>query len=130
MAKINVTGNAVVITSTVKFEDIAKAKKYRPDALILCEEKGGELTPVFGVDVGREAKWNEYGITFNGKTHNDGFATLTELIPTIEEGLEEAIADLYGAVILKLNKFEEKFPAALEEIKAEREKVLGTISIQ
>lgn len=130
MAKINVTGNAVVITSTLKVADIIKVKKYRPDALILNEEKDGKKVPVFGIGYSDSGKWNEIGIEFNGKTHDDdGYATFTELIPSGVTNLQESLADLYGGIILKINAFEEQFPAVLEEIQKEREAVLSTIEI-
>lgn len=50
MAKIVIAGDAVVVTSAIKLEDLRNIKKYRPAALIL---KGGEdgKEPIFAVDV-------------------------------------------------------------------------------
>ena len=39
MAKVVIAGDAVVITSSMKLEDLLTIAKYRPDALVL---KGGE----------------------------------------------------------------------------------------
>ncbi len=39
MAKVKTMGQAIVVVSEVKLEDIKKIQKYRPEALVL---KGGE----------------------------------------------------------------------------------------
>ena len=48
MAKIVIAGDAVVVTSAMKLEDIKTIEKYRPKELVL---KGGEdgKEPIFGV---------------------------------------------------------------------------------
>ena len=129
MARINVVGNAIVLSSELKLEDIKKAEKYRPDALVMKDEDGVE---VFKVSVGKYPSANEFGITFNGETHGDngGNATCTWLVDDgIGEDTKETIADLYGSAMIQLGKFETTFPAALEEIKAEREAVLAQITL-
>lgn len=127
MSKVKVTGNAVVIESKIKFADIETVKKYRPDALTLTDE---EKNPLFRVDVGTAPKANEFGIVFDGKTHDEaGYATYTQLIPASGANVKEAIADFYGKTVLLLNKYEEAFPAILADIKAERDAVLGTIEL-
>lgn len=128
MAKIKVTGNAAVITSAIKFADIEKAEKYRPDALKLKDEEG--KNEIFAISIGINPQANGYGIVFDGKTHDEnGYATYTQLIPCIEEGLEEAIADFYGEAILKLNKLEEVFDARIKEIDDERKAILSQIEL-
>ena len=127
MAKINVVGNAVVLTSSMKYEDVQKAEKYRPDALVLKDEKGKEL---FKVATGKYPTANEYGVVFNGHTQADGFATGTWIVADeITEDAKEQLADLYGAALLKLGKLEETFGKAIEEIDKEREGVLAQIEL-
>lgn len=128
MAKINVVGNAIVLSSSIKLDDIKKAEKYRPEALVLKDDDGNEI---FKVSAGRHPAANEYGITFSGSTHGDeGLATCTWVVDGgIEGDAKEKVADIYGAALIKLGKFEEFFPAALESIDAEREAVLAQISL-
>ena len=129
MAKINVTGNACVITSSIKYADIVKAKKYRPDALVLKDEEGKK--EIFRIDVGCKPQATEYGVVFDGRTHDeDGFATYTTLIDDICGKIEEGIADIYGAALIGLNKIEKAFPEHIAAIDAEREAILGQISVQ
>lgn len=128
MATIKVIGNAVVIESAIKFADIEQVKKYRPDALTLTDE---EKNPLFRIDVGSKPQANEFGIVFDGKTHDEnGYATYTQLIPATGGNVKDAIADIYGKTVLLLTKYEEAFPAVLADIKAEREAVLDSIKLQ
>ena len=50
MAKVIIAGDAVVVKSAIKYEDLKAVKKYRPEALTL---KGGEdgKEPIFSVFV-------------------------------------------------------------------------------
>lgn len=130
MAKLNVIGNAAVITSTIKYEDIKTVKKYRPDALVLYDGEGEKKKPVFAIDVGAPQA-NQICIIFNGKTHDDdGFATYTELIPSSAGNIKEELADIFGATLTGLKKIEATFPAIIEEIKTDREAVLGLINLE
>mgnify|MGYP007102082194 CR=1 FL=1 len=81
MAKITIAGEAVIITSALKLEDIKKVQKYRPKELVL---KGGE------------------------------------------DGKE---ADKLGAAMVNLKKLEEKLPAVLAEIDAEKAEIMANITI-
>ena len=128
MAKIKVVGNAVVLESEIKFEDIKKVEKYRPDALTMKDEDG---KPVFRVATGVNPSANEISVVFNGSTHDDEkHATCTWIVNSgIGEGFKSELADMYGAAILKLNKFEEMLPGIVEEIGKEREAVLSTITL-
>ena len=128
MAKITVTGNAIVLTSSIKYADIEVAKKYRPGALKLTDKDGKEL---FAIDVGYKPQANEFGVVFNGKTHDEaGYATHTMLFDTCDDGdLKGKIADIYGEALIGLGKIEAEFGARVEEINKEREAVLAQIEL-
>ena len=51
MAKVKTMGQAIVVVSEVKLEDIKKIQKYRPEALVL---KGGEdnKEEIFRIGIG------------------------------------------------------------------------------
>ena len=132
MAKITIVGNAVVITSTLKLEEIYRVKKYRPDALTL---KGGEdgKEPIFCIGVGSVGKINQYGAEFDGETHDERkLATITLLLDGFgeTEDLKEFIADGIGAWVATLGKLEAQIPAVLEEIDAERAEIMANITVQ
>lgn len=131
MAKITVTGSAVVITSAVKYEDIEKVQKYRPDALTLKNE---EKEPVFRIGVTDRGPGgiDKYGASFGGHTFDENrLATITLMTiggDTAEE-IKDAIADKYGAALLSINKIEATLPTVIDEINAERDLIRGAITV-
>lgn len=132
MAKITIVGEAVVITSALKLEDIKTLSKYRPQALVL---KGGEdgKEPIFRIAATDKSKGsiNKYGAEFGGETHDDKkLATITLVCGNTDGGdIREKVAEDIGTAILDLNKLEAALPAVLEEIKAEKTAVLENITI-
>lgn len=128
MAKITITGQAVVVTSSLALKDIEAVKKYRPDELIL---KGGEdgKEPIFVLDAGGDSI-NKYGASFNKETRDDEKkATLTMLTTYKGDNIKEVVADELGSAIINLNKLEEKLPKVINEIKVETESVMSDISV-
>ncbi len=131
MAKIVIAGDAVVVTSAIKYEDLLTVKKYRPDALIL---KGGEdgKEPIFGVNVtnGGVGEINQYGATFGMATRDDEkLATLTMLATGVAADIENFVADKIGGALINLNKLEATLPNVIAEINAEKKAVLEAITV-
>ena len=131
MAKIVVAGDAVVVTSAMKLEDIKTIQKYRPNALIL---KGGEdgKEPIFRLGVCKcgAGEINKYGAEFGSETHDDEKkAVMTLSLNTDKDNVKDVVADTIGAYVMTLNKLEETLPAVLEEIAAEKERILANITI-
>ena len=132
MAKILIAGNAAVITSAVKLDDIKTIAKYRPEALVL---KGGEdgKEPIFAISVaGRGVgEIGQYGAVFSAETHNeDKLATITIGLADIGEAdIKEFVADKLGGALTKLNKLEATLPEVITDIEAEKATVLGNISV-
>ena len=129
MAKIVIAGEAVVITSAIKLSDLRKIAKYRPNALVL---KGGEdgKEPIFRVGVcSGSGKINKYGAEFGAETHDDAKLATITLVLGIDGDVREAVAEAVGASILNLNKLEETLPAVLAEIDAEKDAILGNITV-
>lgn len=127
MAKVTIVGQAIVLTSTLKLEDIKKVKKYRPDALIL---KGGEdgKEPIFAIGVG-SSDVNKYGVSFEKESRDGGFATMTATTNFDGDNIGEFVADELGEVLINLGKLEEKIPGIIGEIDAERAKIMANITI-
>ncbi len=132
MSKITISGEAVVVTSSVKLEDYEKVAKYRPDALVL---KGGEdgKEPIFRVGVVRSGAGSigKYGAEFATATHDDEkLACITMLFTgSSDADIKETVADEIGAAVLNLNKLEATIPAVLSEIKAEKDRILASITV-
>ena len=130
MAKITIAGNAVVVTSSMKFEDLQLIKKYRPKALELKGgEDGKELIFKIFVGVGGSGDINEEGAVFCGADHTEEKLAVITMGLNVSGDVKEAIADQIGYPVMKLNKLEETLPAVVEEIRAEKQTVLSNINI-
>jgi hypothetical protein len=132
MAKVVVTGNALVVTSTIKFEDLKLVKKYRPEALTLFEGEGKEKTPVFKIGIGKSGNGdlNKYGAEFCGATHDDDkYAVITLIHEFNGEDIKEEVSDLIGTSILKLNKLEAELPAVVQEIADEKAAIMENVTL-
>lgn len=128
MAKITLTGDALVIKSAVKMEDWKLVEKYRPESLTITDEEGNQL---FKVGLSGTGGISDYGITFTGKTHDEnGYATLTQGCKIVtDKDIKEELADYVGSAILKLNELENKIPDIIEEIKSEKIRIMNNITI-
>lgn len=134
MAKISIVGEAVVITSALKLEDIKTVAKYRPAALTLMGGEDGK-EPIFKLGVGDHGTINQYGAEFAAATHDDEkLATMTLIMQVSDDAtaddIKELVADGIGGYVATLNKLEAAIPAVLEEIKVEREAIMASISVQ
>lgn len=130
MAQIVIAGDAAVITSSLKLEDIRTVEKYRPKELVLYGGEDGK-EPVYAVGSTNGAgNINAVGASFGRETRDDRkLATITMVIPSNVADAKEFIADSLGAAVINLNKLEQKIPAVLEEIANEKAEVLSNISI-
>ena len=129
MAKVIIAGDAVVITSDVKLEDIKLVKKYRPEALTLFEGEGKEKEAVFRIGIGCGGI-GKYGAEFDAETRDDEkLATLTTLIPAGTADAKAYVSDTFGRAILKLNKLEATLPGVIEEIAAEKAAIEANITV-
>ena len=132
MAKVVVAGDAVVVTSDFKFEDLETIAKYRPEALVLM---GGEdnKEKVFVVSVNKRGVGdiNKYGATFNSESHDEAKrATITFVVDWADgNDIKERVADAFGSAITNLNALEQTLPQILEEIAKEKEAIKESISI-
>ena len=126
MAKITIAGDAAVVTSAMKLEDIKTIEKYRPKELVL---KGGEdgKEPIFAVGTTNGAgNINSFG----AETRDDEkLACITLFLDGVTGDVKDWVADRLGAAIINLNKLEEKLPAVLDEIAAEKANVLSNITV-
>lgn len=130
MAKITIAGDAVVVTSSMKLEDIKTIHKYRPEALVL---KGGEdgKEELFRIGLSHGAgSINKFGASFGAATNDDAkLAVMTLIITDRGENVVTTVADTIGADVQKLNKLEATLPAVLEEIGAEKKQIVDNITV-
>lgn len=131
MAKIVIAGDAVVVTSALKLEDIKTIEKYRPNDLVL---KGGEdgKEPIFALGTTSGAgNINSVGASF-GREASDGsgLACITMVktgVPT--EEVKEWAADTLGSAIINLNALEAKLPEVLTAIADQKATVMANITV-
>ena len=127
-ATVTVIGEAAVITSGLKLDDIKAAEKYRPKALELCDDEG---EPYFAIGTSEDTPGaiGQYGATFSETTDADGKATITMNI-TRGENVKKKLLDKIGGALLNLNKIEEGFGAVIEEINADKAKIEAMIEVK
>lgn len=131
MAKITIAGDAVVVTSALKLEDIKTIAKYRPKSLFLMGGDDGK-EPIFGIGVTDGCgNINEVGASFGRESHDaEKLAVITMCTNGAVSGdIKEWVADHIGGAIINLNKLEEKLPAVLAEIEAEKAAVMSNIIV-
>lgn len=128
MANITIAGKAVVITSTLKLEDIKTVGKYRPKALSVYGGEDGK-EEIFAIKAGCSESVSQYGICFADETRDEKLATVTMTTNYDGDDIEGYVADRLGAAIVHLNKLEETLPAVIEEIAAERASVMSNITV-
>ena len=132
MAKINVVGDAVVVTSELKYPDIERIKKYRPEALTLYGGEDGK-EPVFCIGLTSRSRGclNAIGAEFGGMSHDGSEKATITMIPTIPAGadIKEVIADTFGAGIALLERMEAKLPEVLNAINTERDTIMSHIEV-
>ena len=131
MAKIVKFGEAVVITSAAKLEDLKKIAKYNPDALVLKEEnEEGMKEPVFSVGISgnRSGSVGKYGIEFGG-CDEQGYAQVTLDYTGPVAGVKEALADSLGRQIVQLNKLEAGLDGVLRQIDEDVAAIMANIEV-
>lgn len=131
MAKVVIAGDAVVITSSMKLEDLLTIAKYRPNALVL---KGGEdnKETIFRISANKngDGEINKYGATFGSESHDEEkLATITVFLNRADGDVKEQVADALGSALINLGALEETLPAVLEEIAAEKATVMDSITV-
>lgn len=129
-AKGVIAGNAFVVTSTAKLEDLKTIKKLRPKALELYEGTGSDKQLVFAVGLTEKSAGhlNENGATFSPCTSKNGCATITYNFTGACDNMAAEVEDKFGLALLRLNQIEKTFAAVLEDIKADSEAIKGMIS--
>jgi hypothetical protein len=106
MSKTKIVGNAVVITSDLKAEEILKVKKFTKSGLKLKDEKGNEI---FAIDYtpGGCSSISEHGIIY-AETNAEGYAQISLLISedVKPEDRMAVILDKYAIALGNLNTLE------------------------
>ena len=130
MAKVVIAGDVVVVTSSLKLDEIRTIERFRPSALnLMGGENNNEVVFAIGTTTG-QGSITQHGACFGGESHTDEkLATVTLTHGRASGEVKEWIADNLGAAIINLKKLEEELPAVLETIKSERDEVITGIVV-
>jgi hypothetical protein len=127
--RVKIAGNAVVLTSELKFETIKKLEKYNPDALCLVENRKDEEVEIFRIQTGAKASISKYGIVF-ATANKNGCANVTFMIPEDITDKVSYVKDNYATILLMLKDIEAvatvasaEFDEAYEKLNEEIEEV-------
>ena len=120
--RIKIAGNAVVLTSKLKFATIQKMEKYNPSALCLTETKKDEEIEIFRIATGKTSSIGKYGITFM-EANKDGYAIATILLPENTTDKKAYIKDNLGNAIFMLTDLEALVETACAELEAAYDKL-------
>ena len=124
--KIKISGDAFVLTSTIKEEEMALLKKNKPDALKIKDEDGNDVFCV-GYNTGRPSI-SAFGITFGGTTRDENKnLTLTCPIPAGTVSAKEYVADIVNGVKANVEKIEKKVATDYTKVSEARKKLLDEI---
>ena len=105
-ARVRILGNAFVITSKLKFENIKKMEKLSNETLCLVEiEKNDTINEVFRISTGKVASISPYGITYN-EANTEGYAIATSTFPADVTDKKAFIKDNLAKVMLMLDELE------------------------
>ncbi len=115
--RIKIVGNALVLTSKLKFATIQKMEKYNKDALCLVEVKNDEENEIFRIGTGKTSAIGKYGITFM-EASKEGNATATVLFPEGVTNKREYVKDNFANVLFMLNDLEDVVNTVCAELEA------------
>lgn len=115
--RIKIAGNAIVLTSKLKFETIQKMEKYNKDALCLIEAKKDEEKEIFRISTGKLGSISKYGIVF-AEANKEGYATATTLFPENVTDKKAYIKDNFGTALFMLDDLEESVKTSCAELEA------------
>jgi hypothetical protein len=129
MSKVKIIGNAVVITSDLKVEEILKVKKFTKSGLKLRDEKGNEI---FAIDYrpGANSSISEHGIVY-GEVNTEGYAQVSLLMAedVKPEDRMNVLLDDFAIALGNLNTLETYIREAATELEGTVETIKSSIEV-
>lgn len=129
MSKVKIVGNAVVITSDLKVEEILKVKKFTKSGLTLKDEKGNDI---FAIDYcpGANGSISEHGVVY-AETNAEDYAQLSLLLAedVKAEDRMDVILDNYAIALGNLKTLETYIREAATELNATVENIKDGIEV-
>lgn len=140
MSKVKVTGNALVVTSSLKWEDLILVAAHRPDELNLYTDET-KTNQIFAIKLlspymGTTGAISDCAVVFEGPSRDEGKKAIVSVLidgavacDCDDNDLKEYVAAYYGEALANLNKLENNLPSVIAEIKKEKEKIMEAIEI-
>lgn len=129
MAKTKIFGEAIVITSTLKLDELKSVSKYYKEKLNLYGgEDGKEL--LFGIRVAPDGMGvlSADGAFFAPTSRVEGgYATITMTVPSGVEDAKKWMVDTHGGALMHLAELEKKLPDVIAKIVADEKAVAESI---
>lgn len=129
--KIQLHGNAIVITSALKKEAITEIANYNPEALTLYEKVEDKKSPVFVIKNGTNGSFTKNGIVFDD-SNEDGFAQTTLVVDLKGVSAEKKVQSLvneHARTIALANALEDQIKGAAVDITKAREVAKESIEV-
>jgi hypothetical protein len=113
MAKIRAIDQALVITSELTNEQLAKASKYFPEVLTLTTKNDdGKTVPLFSVKYGGQAEAGKYGVVFPEGPKAEKASLTINIDKLSKEKRVELVKDKYGVILVNLIAVEKAYADA------------------
>lgn len=129
MAKTKIFGEAIVITSTLKLDDLKAVNKYYKEELNLYGGKTGDDL-LFGIRVAPSGKGSlcPAGAVFSPVSRVEGgYATITMDIPAGVSDAKKWMVEEHGGALMHLDELEKKLPDVVTKIAAAERAVAESI---
>lgn len=130
--KIKLFGDAVIVVSNLKRDDIKKANKFCKDALTLKKKLNDDKAqPVFTMMLGGGGSLNSNGVVFDSVTE-DGFACTTlcgNPVPMTQSEKAEQFLEQYATALAHAEELETQITNALHEHNALIDRVSTSVEI-
>lgn len=131
MAKTKIFGDAIVITSTLKLDELKAVSKYHKEKLNLYGgEDGKEL--LFGVRISASGmgSLSPNGACFAPTSRVEGgYATITMTVPAGVSDAKKWMVDENGGALMHLAELEKKLPDVVSKIVADEKAVAESIEV-
>jgi len=127
MAKIQVTGGSVVVTSDLSDTLVEKVFRANPNALTLLDE---EKNPIFSVCSGKNGSVSNFGITFNGKDETGKLRLTFPIEDTTPAAKKEYLEQILLGPMLNLKKLTAQIEAAGAEIDTNTAEIFSGMTVK
>ena len=131
--RVQILGDAAIITSKLKLETILKLQARNDKVLCLAkQDQDGFIEEFFRVEASSVGTLSQVGITFTSK-NKKGLAQTTVKIPNGVENKKRFIVEEFGAALCMLEQVEEQAIEAekvLDKMYADLEKQIVEVEVE